>query len=36
LALPHLTSPYNGEGKDGHSFLLPLLRTEGVGEVEHR
>ena len=34
LALPHLTSPYKGEGKDGHSLLVPLLCKEGQGEVE--
>ena len=34
VALPHLTSPYKGEGKDGHSFPVPLLCKEGQGEVE--
>ena len=39
--LPHLASPYKGEGQDAHSFrsciiclFLPLLCKEGLGEVE--
>lgn len=34
MALPHLTSSYKGEEKDGFSFPVPLLCKEGQGEVE--